>query len=213
MCKTEYILNLNADCFIKEKDIINLIRSHKKYKNCFITSPTFYDSNFNLVYNAGSFDEKNISKEILNLEGDVCVDTVLGSAILFKKKDIKKLNFLDENYFIYFEDEDLCKKAKNQGLSIIQVFNSKAQHIHGQSKVKNILKKTFLKNYHYTYDQLYYYYKLRKQEKYLVLKKKLKSYFFKMILNFLILNLPKSVYYFSFLKAFFDFNKLIKNVK
>ena len=32
LCETEYILNINADCFIQEKDIINLIKSHKNYK-------------------------------------------------------------------------------------------------------------------------------------------------------------------------------------
>ena len=212
LCKTEYILNLNADCFIEEKDIVLLIRSHEIYKNCFITSPTFYDNNLNLAYNAGAFDERNLTKETLKIDGDICVDKVLGSAILFKKKDIEKLNFLDENFFIYFEDDDLCKKAKNEGMSVIQVFNAKAKHLHGQSKVKNILKRTFLRNYHFTHDQLYYYHKIGQQQKYLTLKKKLKNYFLKMIINFLIFNLSKSVYYFSFIKAFFDFNKLVKKI-
>ena len=179
LCETEYILNINADCFIQEKDIINLIKSHKNYKNCFITSPTFYDDNLSLAYNAGTFDEKKLSKEALNLEGDVCVDKVLGSAILFKKKDMEDLNFLDENFFIFFEDDDLCKKAKNKGMSVIQTFDAKAKHLHGQSKVKNILKRTFLRNYHFTYDQLYYYHKIGQGEKYSVLKKKIKNYLLK----------------------------------
>ena len=33
-----------------------------------------------------------------------------------------------------------------------------------------------------------------------------------MIINFLIFNLSKGVYYFSFIKAFFDFNKLVKKI-
>jgi len=209
LCETEYILNINADCFIQEKDIINLIKSHKNYKNCFITSPTFYDDNLSLAYNAGTFDEKKLSKEALNLEGDVCVDKVLGSAILFKKKDMEDLNFLDENFFIFFEDDDLCKKAKNKGMSVIQTFDAKAKHLHGQSKVKNILKRTFLRNYHFTYDQLYYYHKIGQGEKYTNLKKKINNYFIKMFINFLILNLSKSIYYFSIIKAFYDFKRLM----
>ena len=212
LCNTEYVLNLNADCFIEEKDIALLIKSHKNYKNCFITSPTFYDTDLSLAYNAGTFDERQLSKEVLELEGDVCVDKVLGSAILFKKKDIQNLNFLDENFFIYFEDDDICKEAKKKGMSIIQVFDSKAKHLHGQSKVKNILKRTFLRNYHFTHDQLYYYHKIGIQKKYFTLKKKIKNYFLKMIINFLIFNFTKSVYYFSFLKAFFDFNRLKKRI-
>ena len=212
LCETDYILNINADCFIEEKNIIKLINSHKNYKNCFITSPTFYDDNLNLAYNAGTFDEKQLSKEALKLDGDVCVDKVLGSAILFKKKDMENLNFLDENFFIFFEDDDLCKKAKNKGMSIIQTFDSKAKHLHGQSKVKNILKRTFLRNYHFTHDELYYYYKIGHGEKYLTLKKKIKNYIVKMFVNFIIFNFSKSVYYFSIIKAFYDFKKLMNSI-
>ena len=65
-CDTEYILNLNADCFIIHEDILKLLRSHKKYKNCFITTPTFYDKESKLSYNAGFFAEKNLERDILN---------------------------------------------------------------------------------------------------------------------------------------------------
>ena len=114
LCDTDYILNINADCFIKEKDILLLIKSHQNYNGCFITSPTFYDYNLKLTYNAGCFDEKNLDIETLNLDGDVCVDKVLGSAILFKNKDIIEIGFLDENFFMYYEDDDLCRKIKKK---------------------------------------------------------------------------------------------------
>ncbi len=213
-CQTNYILNINADCDIKEKDIFELINSHKKYKECFITSPTFYSDDSRQSYNAGLFDEKNNTNETLIIEGDVCVDKVLGSAILFKKSDIEKVNYLDDNFFMYFEDDDLCKKVKQNKMSVIQIFNSKAQHLHGQIKVKNIFKRTFIRNYHFTYDQLYYYYKLNKNnEKYLILKKKLKNYFFKMIFNFIIFRFNKSIYFFAIIKAFYDFKQLVKKIE
>jgi GT2 family glycosyltransferase len=211
LCDTDYILNINADCMIKEKDILLLIKSHQKYNDCFITSPTFYDDNLNLTYNAGSFDEKNSDKETLDLEGDVCVDKVLGSAILFKSKDIEEVGFLDENFFLYYEDYDLCREIKKKNMSVIQIYDAKAQHVHGHSKVENLLKKTFLKNYHYTYDELYYYFKINMHHaKYKKLKKKLPSYIIKLIINFITLRFNKSVYFFAMIKAFYDFNKLTK---
>jgi len=212
LCDTEYILNINADCFIKEEDIMKLINSHQNYKNCIIASPTFYDENFKLTYNAGCFDEKNYAKETLNLHGDVCVDKVLGSAILFKKKDIMELGLLDENFFMYYEDDDLCKKIRQKNSSVMQVFEAKAKHSHGQSKVKNVLKRIYIRNYHFTYDGLYYYFKINKHHgKYQNLKKKLLNYIVKMIINALIFRYDKSIYYFAIIKAFYDFNKLIKN--
>lgn len=211
LCKTEYILSTNADCLIEEKGVLKLLDCRKNYKDCFITAPTFYDDNFNLAYNADYFEEKNIPKKILYLEGDICVDQVLGSAFLFKKKDIEDINFLDENFFMYFEDSYLCQIARRKKKSVIQVFDAKVKHVHGKSKVKNIFKRTFIRHYHFTFDQLYYYYKIGlKDEKYNYLKKKIINYFIKMILNLIILRLNKSIYHFSLIKAFYDFNKLIK---
>ena len=211
LCNTDYILNINADCLIKEEDILLLIKSHQRYNGCFITSPTFYDDNLKPTYNAGCFAEKNLDKETLVFEGDVCVDKVLGSAILFKSKDIKEIGFLDENFFLYYEDDDLCRKIKKKNMSVIQIYDAKAQHIHGHSKVENLLKRTFLRNYHFTYDELYYYFKVNMHdEKYRKLKKKLSNYIIKLIISFITLRFNRSVYYFAMIKAFRDFNKLIK---
>ena len=214
LCDTEYILNLNADCFISEEDILKLIISHKKYKNCFITTPTFYDEESKLSYNAGCFAEKNLKRDILNLEGDVCVDTVLGTAILFKKSDMLELGLLDENFFMYFEDDDLCRRIKLKSKSVIQIFDAKAQHVHGQLKVKNFLKKIFIRNYHFTYDELYYYFKINKHyKKFKYLKKKLPNYIIKTVINLFIFRLTQSVYYFSKVAAFYNFNKLLNKNK
>ena len=213
-CDTEYVLTLQADCLISNKDILILLESHKKYKNCFITSPTFYDKDSKLSYNGGCLPEKNIKMDVLNLEGDTCVEAVSTASILFKKKDILELGLLDENFFIYFVDYDLCRRIKLKNKSVIQIFDAKAQHVHGQLKVKNFLKKIFIRNYNFAYDELYYYFKINKHhEKYEYLKKKLPNYIIKSIINFLTLRLGQSIYYFAKVKAFYNFKKIIKQEK
>ena len=78
-------------------------------------------------------------------------------------------------------------------------------------KVKNKLKRAFLRSYHFTYDEMCYYYKINKHhEKYKNLKKKIPSYIIKTIFNFIIFRINKSINFFSMIKAFYDFNKLIK---
>ena len=96
------------------------------------------------------------------MEGDVCVEAVLGSIILFKKKDILELGLFDENFFLYYLDFELCRRIINRKKSIIQIFDTKAQHVHGQLKVKNLLKRIFIRNYHFTFDELYYFFKINK---------------------------------------------------
>ena len=209
-CDTEYILILAADCLISDKNIFILLESHKKYKNCFITSPTYYDKDSKLSYNGGCLPEKNLGMDVLNLEGEVCVETVLGSIILFKKKDILELGLFDENFFLYYLDFELCRRIINRKKSIIQIFDAKVQHDNGEIKVKNTLKRIFIRNYNFTFDELYYFFKINKHfEVFNKLKRKLPNYIIKSIINLFLLRLSQSVYYFSKTLAFYRFNKLI----
>ena len=213
-CDTEYILNLQADCLISNEEILKLLKSHKKYENCFITSPTFYNKDSKLSYNAGVLPEKNNERYILNLEGDVCVETVLGSTILFKKKDILELGLFDENFFLYYVDFELCRRIIKNKKTIIQIFDAKVQHEHGQIKVKNALKRIFIRNYNFTFDELYYFFKINEHFKiFKNLKKKIPNYIIKLIFNFFLLRLNRSVYYFSRVAAFYKFNKLLNKYK
>jgi GT2 family glycosyltransferase len=209
-CDTEYVLMFQADGLISKKDIFILLKSHKKYENCFIVSPTYYDKESKLSYSSGYLPEKNSNKDILNVEGDVCVEAVLGSIILFKKKDILELGLFDENFFLYYLDFELCRRITKSKKLIIQIFDAKVQHEHGEIKVKNTLKKTFIRNYNFTFDELYYFFKINKHtEIFNNLKKKLPNYIIKSIINIFLLRPTQSVYYFSKVAAFYKFNKLL----
>jgi GT2 family glycosyltransferase len=154
--------------------------------------------------------EKNSKKDILNLEGDVCVETILGSIILFNKKDMLELGLFDENFFLYFLDFELCRRIKQKKKSVIQIFDAKVQHEHGKIKVKNILKRIFIRNYNFTFDELYYFFKIKKHfEIFKKLKKKLPNYIIKSITNLFLLRFDQSVYYFSKVVAFYKFNKFL----
>ena len=209
-CNTDYIFFLGADCLISEEDIILLLETKKKYNDCYITSPTFYDEKKNLTYNGGPLPENGDKLLPLKLEGDTCVETVLTTAALFKVDEIKKIGSLDVNFFLYFLDDELCRRVKKNKKSVIQVYNSKAKHVHGNLKINNRYKRIFVRNYHFTFDELYYYFKSNNHhEKYKIIKKKLPKYLFKVFLNFFFLRFEKGIYYLAKILAIMKFNKLI----
>jgi len=212
LCLTEYVFVFQADCIMNLENIDILIKAHKKYKDCFLVSPTYYDINSKLSYNGGTLPERNLGNEVINLEGDICVDSIVTAAYLFKKKDMIDIGLFDENFFIYFLDSDFCRKVKNQNKSIIQVFNSKATHSHGSLKIKNLFKKIFFRHYHFTFDELYYYFKIKKHhEIYGKLKEKIPNYILKFLLNIFILRFDKSIRYFALIIAFLKFKKFLMN--
>ena len=136
-----------ADGIIDQGDISKLLEAHKKYDNSFIVSPTLFDKDKNPSVNSGCFPEKELEKTTFILDGDICAETVLGSIIMFKRKDIIEIGLFDENFFLYFLDDDLCKRVRNKKKAVIQVSNSNAIHAHGQIKVQNHLKRTFIRNF------------------------------------------------------------------
>ncbi len=210
-CNTEYLFILGADCLISNHDIEQLMLAKEKYKDCFLTSPTFYDIKGSHDYNGGPLYEDNFNNKILKNSGDTCVNAVLTTAVLFKISDIKDIGLFDEEFFLYFLDYDLCRRIKNINKSVIQVYKAKAIHTHGQLKIRNKLKKIFFRNYFFDYEELYYLYKNNLHEqKYRNTKKKIPKFIFKLVLNFLIVRFDKFTYYLSKTLAYYKFKKFIK---
>ena len=209
---TEFILMFQADGIIDQGDISKLLEAHKKYDNSFIVSPTLFDKDKNPSVNSGCFPEKELEKTTFILDGDICAETVLGSIMMFKKQDIMEIGLYDENFFLYFLDDELCRRIRDKKKAVIQVSNSNAIHAHGQIKVQNHLKRTFIRNFNFTFDELYYFFKIKKHEKlFKELKKKIPKYFFKLILNLIFLRLNRVVYFLSKIMAFYKFKKLLRS--
>ena len=213
LCDTKYILNINADCLIEENAILELLSANQRYKNCFITAPIFYNYKNEIIQNSTTFSDKQIYPKWIKekFDGDTCVDWVLGSAILFERKMMIELGMFDENLFLFFPDEDICKRALNKKKSTIQLTNVKATHVHGISKVNNHLKGIFLRNFHFTFDELYYFYKIDKhKEIFFQLKKKIPKYIFKTFTNTFLLRIDKATMYVSKILAYNKFKKFLK---
>ena len=208
---TEFILMFQADGIIEQKDIFKLLDAHKKYKNSFIVSPTLFDKDQNLSANSGNFPEKYSYKTPIVLDGDICSETVLGSIIMFKRNDMIEIGLYDENLFLYFLDDELCKRIREKKKAVIQVLSAKATHVHGQIKVRNPIKRTFLRHFNFTFDELYYFYKIKKHEKlFNELSKKVPKYFMKLLFNLIILRPNKVVYFLSKIMGFYKFKKVVK---
>lgn len=114
LCKTEYSLILGPDCIISEKDILLLMKEFLSYENCFLVSPTSYDENMNLTYAGGKLPENDLKDQVLKLSGNTCVDAMLGACMLLKTKEFIEIGCFDENFFLYFSDDDLCRRVKKK---------------------------------------------------------------------------------------------------
>ena len=145
---TQYAFILNPDAILEKNCLDELSKAQ------FLLEDDFVILAPNLLNNYGYFSNKNnnLNKEILE------VDYVKGFAMLINLKKINLKKLFDENFFLFLEEIDLCKRIKKKGGKIFIVKNSKVQHL-GKQASENILNIELCRNWHWMWSLFYYNYK------------------------------------------------------
>jgi GT2 family glycosyltransferase len=75
------------------------------------------------------------------------VDVLIGACLLLRKEVLEQVGFLDEEYFMYSEEVDLCYRIQRAGWSIYWVPQAEVVHFGGQS-TQQVPTEMFLNLYH-----------------------------------------------------------------
>jgi GT2 family glycosyltransferase len=149
----DFALILNPDVILK-KDTINQIINASKVIDSFAVIAPALD---NIEYPNYKLDHKKDQKfdtEPFKVE---CVD---GYSMLLNLKKLKQLlnfNFFDENFFLYLENDDFCKRLKLINENIYVVPKSKIFHLGGQAVDPKYKKEIELaRNWHWMWSKFYY---------------------------------------------------------
>lgn len=93
-----------------------------------------------------------IANNILWSYQDSQVDWVSGGALFIRKGLFQKLGGFDERFFLYFEDADLCRRARLEGMSIRLADHLPIIHMGGRSQES----KASQKGYFYASQSVYF---------------------------------------------------------
>ena len=148
--KTKYCLVTQADIMINLKSISKLRKSITTIKNCIIAAPNF-----------NNFKIKSKIKIVKN---------VIGANFLFDSKKMRTLKFYDENFFLYWEDVDLCSRINNKKYKMIVVNNARAKHFTSKSS-KDDLNTFFIRNINFKFGEYVFQKKIKKLKKLKILRK------------------------------------------
>jgi len=72
------------------------------------------------------------------------VDQIMGAEMLIRKSVIDQVGPMDENFFMYFEEVDLCRRIKKAGWRIVFLPNAPITHLAGQSSKQLPMKRIML---------------------------------------------------------------------
>ncbi|MET0341075.1 MAG: glycosyltransferase family 2 protein [Polyangiales bacterium] len=67
------------------------------------------------------------------------VDWLSGASMMFRRTVLERIGGFDEAYFLYFEETDLCLRAKAAGWQVWYVPQSRVMHVRGQSTGVTVL--------------------------------------------------------------------------
>ena len=151
LIKSKWSLFLNPDTILESNSMSSLIKYCDVNSEHRIIGIKQFDQNKNHTNSFGVFLNfwtlsgiirsliriKKGSYRSMNLKEIANPDWISGSFVLIRKKDFDLLNGWDENYWMYYEDMDLCKRAEKFNLKVSLLNNWSCIHFHGRSSKKN----------------------------------------------------------------------------
>jgi hypothetical protein len=81
---------------------------------------------------------KNILTNRLDGEKNMEVDWVSGACMILRRSALKEVGLMDERFFLYWEDADLCKRMSEKGWLVAYFPNASIVHYAGVSSKKRI---------------------------------------------------------------------------
>lgn len=138
----DYIIILNNDVFIDEEFIYELVKSAKENPKAGIIAPKIYFAK-GFEYHKGKYKDEDLGRVFWYAGGEMDWNNVIGHhrgvdevdngqydkteeteyasgcCMLVSRKTFEKVGGFDKNYFLYYEDSDLCQRIKAAGFKII----------------------------------------------------------------------------------------------
>ena len=172
IAKGKYVLLLNSDTIVMENTLENIYDYMDKHtdvgatgcrvllengdldKACKRSFPNVKNSFFRLFHIPLKSSDANYNLTNLPDDGVYEIDCLTGAFMFIRSETLSDVGFLDETFFMYGEDIDLCFRIKEAGWKIIYYGKSKITHLKGASS-----KKQKSKLIYEFYRAMYIYYK------------------------------------------------------
>jgi len=151
----QYLILLNPDTECRENSLSELIAYLEQHPDCGIVGPKLLNEDGSIQNGLRQFPSPltvfarhTLLKRLpffthridqfhmrhFNLKNSADVDQVSGAAMMFSRVTMEKIGMLDESFFIFFEEVDYCRRARNLGLKVHYHTACEIVHFGGKSR-------------------------------------------------------------------------------
>jgi N-acetylglucosaminyl-diphospho-decaprenol L-rhamnosyltransferase len=150
LIETDYFFVFNPDLINIDDQIINIFyeASAKLNDNFLCLGPRFLN-----------VTEKSHNQSDMNIK-IAPIKAINGACMFINKKKFELLNGFDENFFLFFEENDFCKRGLDNNFKIYQVNDATIIHEAGTSvsvKKENEKEMQDLRTWHFIWSKFYYF--------------------------------------------------------
>jgi GT2 family glycosyltransferase len=164
LARGKYLLLLNPDTLVIDDSFDKMLKfliSHKKigaltpllYQKDRKTLQKRFFGNFQsfrgLIFRHYNYQKIDLAKEYFQ------TDIVTGAAMMIRRVLYNKLKGFDEKFFMYLEDDDLCKRLVDLGYKNAVFNNSKIIHYEGKSSTSLTRRRHYYKSQNYFWRKHY----------------------------------------------------------
>jgi len=141
---------LNSDTLVPDRSINQAIDFLEKNSSIGILSPLLFNDRDLKVFQTDMYASFQTLKSLIARKIRPLLDSkkeffetdlVVGASMLIRQELFQKLGGFDEKIFMFFEDDDLCYRVRQQGYSVGIYNRAKIIHLQGRSIQKNSSRK------------------------------------------------------------------------
>jgi GT2 family glycosyltransferase len=147
---TEFALIINPDVDLNAASINSMIATADLYPNAMIVGAKVFDSrqkSQDISY--GWRYPDNPMNTYIEPDGDLSSMFLSGCCLLIRVKPFKEIGGFDENFFMYYEELDVCQRVIAAGGDCVLSANSYVHHF-SQSSSTPSWRVTYIKTLHYS---------------------------------------------------------------
>lgn len=134
--ESEFILVVNPDVIVEPGAVASLLDAAQRYPDAGFFAPQIVEPSGRVFFQPRSLLASYLTNPTGKLalpEGEACAPFFSGACFLIRRDLFLSLGGFDENIFLFYEDDDLCRRVADAGSALIYVPQAVVRHGRGRS--------------------------------------------------------------------------------
>jgi N-acetylglucosaminyl-diphospho-decaprenol L-rhamnosyltransferase len=134
--ETELVLIVNPDVVVQRGAVAALVDAARRYSDAEFFAPQIVEPSGRVFFQPRSLLAPyltNPNGRTSLPEGEACAPFFSGACFLIRRDLFLRLGGFDENIFLFYEDDDLCRRVADSGSALIYVPKAVVRHARGRS--------------------------------------------------------------------------------